>query len=627
MNKHITENILHYLALEKPEYSILLSGKWGSGKTYFIENFIKDYVDKQEKQEIESKLEKKFIKISLFGLKKVESIDEQIFQNLHPILGSKYAKITGGILKSAIKLGVDLDWSGDGKKDGTLNTDLKDLKLTDFFSEKGNKKKEIIFIFDDLERTQISLQEVLGYINYLIEQSSFKVILVANEEILIKNDHNNIYREFKEKVIGKTFEVQQYFSEILDSFLNADPIEISNFDKNIIIEIYERAGYRNLRHVKQSIIDFKQITRKINDEFLKNKEFILSFSYVFFMLNIEAKHGSLEEKDVASYNSSLNYFRNNKEEESTIEKISKKYNLNYGFLLTKKTLIKIIYKNYIEENELNKEIEKLSFFLERKEEARPSWVKLWYYQEVENSEFLELLSEVIKNFKNCSYTTPVVLLHVIALLIYFHKENISEFSTEEIKKYAKENVKYYSSSDCWKNDLITNDLMFNGTGLRYMNDSDPDFKEMFKFVKEKNEELYQAEQKKEHIDKLEVFLKEIKNENRDCMLGFLLNDNESSPVLTGLDSTKFLESLNLASNKFITRLFEIFSSRYTSRKFFDGQVSYHYLSDEYSFWVGLKEKLDDYNFIHLRGLILRQFKRNLVDVIVSEMAKVRANSN
>ena len=116
-------------------------------------------------------------------------------------------------------------------------------------------------------------------------------------------------------------------------------------------------------------------------------------------------------------------------------------------------------------------------------------------------------------------------------------------------------------------------------------------------------------------------MKEIKNENRDYMFDFLLNNNEFSPVLTGLDPVSFLDSLNLASNKFLTRLFEIFSSRYTNRKFLNNQVSYHYLFEEYDFWVGLKEKLDDYNFLHLRGLLLRQFKRNLVDVIVSEMTK------
>ncbi|WP_295056023.1 P-loop NTPase fold protein, partial [Sulfuricurvum sp.] len=159
-NNHIKEYLSNYLILSNPEYAILLSGNWGSGKTYFIENFIDEFKNDNIK----------FIKISLFGLKNTNSIDEEIFQNLHPLLGSKYAKLAGNILKGALKLGVNLDWNQDGKNDGTANIDLKTFNPLDFFSENKSSKQEIVFIFDDLERTEINLKEVLGYINYLVEQ-------------------------------------------------------------------------------------------------------------------------------------------------------------------------------------------------------------------------------------------------------------------------------------------------------------------------------------------------------------------------------------------------------------------------------------------------------------------------
>lgn len=209
-NIHIQEYLENYLKLSNPEYAILLNGKWGSGKTYFIDTFIREHKEANIK----------FIKISLFGLKDTNSIDEEIFQNLHPLLGSKYAKITGNILKSALKLGVNLDWNQDDRKDGTANIDLKEFNLLDFFSDKKKTKQEIIFIFDDLERTEINLKEVLGYINYLVEQSNFKVIILANEEKINDDD----YKEFKEKIIGKTFEVKHSFEHILTSFIDKKPI-------------------------------------------------------------------------------------------------------------------------------------------------------------------------------------------------------------------------------------------------------------------------------------------------------------------------------------------------------------------------------------------------------------------
>ena len=104
MNKHIEENLNHYITLENPEYAVLLSGKWGSGKTYFIDRFVEDFLKQYTTGKKENKT--KFIKISLFGLSKVTQIDEVIFQKLHPVLGHKYAKMTGSMLKSALKLGL-----------------------------------------------------------------------------------------------------------------------------------------------------------------------------------------------------------------------------------------------------------------------------------------------------------------------------------------------------------------------------------------------------------------------------------------------------------------------------------------------------------------------------------------
>ena len=178
MNKHIKKYLESYLTLDKPEFAILLTGKWGSGKTYFIDKFIKD---NKKEEEI------KFIKISLFGLKEVDSIDEQIFQNLHPFLGNKYVKLTGNLVKNSLKFGMKLDWKDDAKSDGTSTLDLSKFNPLDFFSDKKSKIK-IIFVFDDLERTDIELIEVLGYINYLVEQSEFNVIILANEEKLIEEE-------------------------------------------------------------------------------------------------------------------------------------------------------------------------------------------------------------------------------------------------------------------------------------------------------------------------------------------------------------------------------------------------------------------------------------------------------
>ena len=68
VNQHITTSFNYYLSQEKPEYAVLLSGKWGSGKTFLIDDFIKNHNTSQDK----------IIKISLFGLKNLLDIDRKI---------------------------------------------------------------------------------------------------------------------------------------------------------------------------------------------------------------------------------------------------------------------------------------------------------------------------------------------------------------------------------------------------------------------------------------------------------------------------------------------------------------------------------------------------------------------
>ena len=89
-NKHIEEYLDYYFDGKKNfEYAVLLNGAWGSGKTWFV----KKYIEKQILKD------KKVAYISLNGISKTSEIDEAIFKCIHPVLGSKQAKLAGQIFK------------------------------------------------------------------------------------------------------------------------------------------------------------------------------------------------------------------------------------------------------------------------------------------------------------------------------------------------------------------------------------------------------------------------------------------------------------------------------------------------------------------------------------------------
>lgn len=83
------------------------------------------------------------------------------------------------IKKAASKIALKYDIDGDGKDEGSVTCDLDSiLLLKEENSEiKGNK----ILIFDDLERCDVKLETLLGYINYFSEHCKCKVIIIGDE--------------------------------------------------------------------------------------------------------------------------------------------------------------------------------------------------------------------------------------------------------------------------------------------------------------------------------------------------------------------------------------------------------------------------------------------------------------
>ncbi len=98
----------------------MLRGKWGSGKSWFIN----DYMQK--------KGEDKFLYVSLYGITSYKEIEDSFFQQLHPVLASKGMKIAGKILKGLLKTTVKIDLDRDGKEDGNISSGVPDINLPDY---------------------------------------------------------------------------------------------------------------------------------------------------------------------------------------------------------------------------------------------------------------------------------------------------------------------------------------------------------------------------------------------------------------------------------------------------------------------------------------------------------------
>lgn len=424
-NKHIEEYLDYYFNGRKNlEYAVLINGAWGSGKTWYV----KKYIEKIQKT-------KKIAYISLNGVSKSSEIDDAIFKCIHPVLGSKQAKLTGQILKGAIKATLKIDLNGDSKSDGSLNASVPDIKLPEYLRVDDN----FILIFDDLERCELKIEETLGYINYFVEQESIKVLVVSNDAEIKENDN---FIKKKEKLIGATFN----YSEDQDLAIKCIIEEVDNFELkeklvniiSFITEIFNRVGYKNLRAFKQSIFDFQRFYRKNLFEWNGNfdQEIFKKILKAFLILSLENKKGRFNEVILTfKLNSNEN---NSKTTEKKIaellsgfegddaQEFKKKYQMNLDeFIFSKQLWNKILNENIISITLIEKELYDVYF---RLKEDSPVWIKLWSYLNLTDLEFADLVGQAKESIEKYELTEVADILHTISMLIFFSEKKLIDFS-------------------------------------------------------------------------------------------------------------------------------------------------------------------------------------------------------
>ena len=283
LNKYIEDYLDYYCKKDNPSYAILLKGPWGSGKTWFIKDYLKKIEEKGQKK----------IYVSLYGIKSTSQIEDIFFQELHPLLASKGMALAGKAAKGLLKATFKIDLDGNSSStDATINSQIPNIDLLEYLKNISDR----ILVFDDLERCLMNIEEVLGYINYFVEHQGIKVIIIANEEEILAKDEK-IYKEIKEKLIGKTFTVESDFDsalqDIISEVLNTKLKKLLNKNKLSIKEIYKLSGYENLRHLKQSVSDFERFYSFIPADIAKKEPLVIELLKLFLVFSFEIKHGNI----------------------------------------------------------------------------------------------------------------------------------------------------------------------------------------------------------------------------------------------------------------------------------------------------------------------------------------------
>lgn len=329
--EELVEGILDYVRSDYTDYAIMINGEWGSGKTYFWDHKIRNKI---ESMHINGK-QYTTIYMSLYGISNLEEISKKIFIETTQLMDKNLKKFMNSHNQSTIpeyaKTGLDMaNFFG-----VTQNGDK--LNYADFFATDDK-----VLCFDDLERANVDVIDILGYINNFVEHDHIKTIIICNEKELATKlkssnlemktfiatylldkqgdlskvsdkpmvekiqdqieyvfDKANDYERIKEKLIGETFEYAPEFTYIINGLLmryeNDD--ELIRFLRNntkLIISTFEKSGTRNLRILKHALNDFKKIFDMVNKKYPNTNQVVLQTMLIFTIaVSFEIKAGKV----------------------------------------------------------------------------------------------------------------------------------------------------------------------------------------------------------------------------------------------------------------------------------------------------------------------------------------------
>ena len=292
------QEIIEFIDSNAVSGALLVTGKWGCGKTYLI-GTIADEINAGDSFIL--------ITVSLFGVESIDALSHSIKEKV--FFSQIMSRNATNIQRKAIAIkekfihfsAIFKEYSNIAKG---INTALS-INLYDFikiekelpcFQNNKVKNKKLVLVFDDLERSRIDLVNLLGAINHYTEDCGIKTIIIADEEKIAPEK----YSEFKEKLISRTVKVVTPFESIIDSMIsNYEETQAGyyNFLKrnaSTIKQVFIESKSENLRSLKSILVDFERVFSAWNNTEV-SKENLPYVFYIFAAMTFGVKNGSYKE--------------------------------------------------------------------------------------------------------------------------------------------------------------------------------------------------------------------------------------------------------------------------------------------------------------------------------------------
>lgn len=447
MNENIVNFLNGYMMNPDPQYAVLLKGKWGCGKTHFINHWIDAYKGNPTTEQV---LES--IYVSLYGLSDTKQITTAINRVICPILYGKAAKAGKVLAKiaSAMVLKHEVDLNYDGISDLSISIGIDSLSKFKSNDSLANSKK--LLIFDDLERCDIPMKKLLGYLNFFVEQCNCHIIVIGDEDKIAEGENKKIFGEFKEKTIGREFEIATDIHSALDTFVNQTPKnDFVVGHQEQIEKFFAMTECDNLRILRQALWDFSRFEESMTD-FLGDSRYedimihVLG-TYIISYCEYRGKNHQLFDAWI-QYAIKGQQFDKEKIEnlKSQLGYLHQRYNNVCQRLSNYQTFkIEFVERVLLELNTGNsiKDYVGKEYFAPIAEVR--SWARINEVYAMSNKEFISFYRTLIDDICGIQVTSMKNLGYAIAYLVYLDSRAIKEFDEKDFNNICEALPKYWEA--------------------------------------------------------------------------------------------------------------------------------------------------------------------------------------
>jgi len=409
---HLEQYLAYYVGRMSPGYAVLVTGDWGTGKTYQVTKALpSDYAHY----------------VSLFGLNTPEEIEAQVFAKMFPKKAS-LKKIADKL--SAVNVGVP--------GYGSLGVNgLTSVLANTFIKNEVDNSKPLIF--DDLERCSVENRQILGIINRYVEHHRCRVVVIAHDSKIVDE-----FKDAKEKIFGQTLMVEPNidaaFNEFNASFEKQDGKDFLGDLKTEVLSMFRESEAKSLRVLRHVVEDVRRLMAILEERHRKTRVAMVELVRLFSALAIEYRTNALDRSGLKDRRGALYSYRLNAAvngEPPPFVKSSSKYtsvDLSSA-LLNDLVLVEMLVEGRFDAAHIHESVNASAYFL--KEEVAPPWQIVGSFDKLDSAVVDQAVQRMEEQFTKREVTESGEFLHIVALKMMMTSKGATGGTVRQVADAAK----------------------------------------------------------------------------------------------------------------------------------------------------------------------------------------------